>query len=108
MAESGVTGVFFNLGQMLQQGQCATELGNVNCMISCALKSMSEWMIFNNGILCISSVFKYKFRSKGTTNEICPVFSLSPKGDDIFNTQGCSDHINVTLMVEYKKALQKQ
>lgn len=63
---------------------------------------------FNNGILCISSVFKYKFRSKGRTNEICPIFSLSPKGDVIFNTQACSDHINVTLIAEYKKALQKK
>lgn len=85
---------------MFHQGHCAAEMGNVSCMISCALKIMSEWKLFNNGILYISSVFKYKFRSKGRTNEICSVFSLSPKGDDIFNTQACSDHINVTLIAE--------
>lgn len=59
-------------------------------------------------ILCILSVCKYNIRSKGKANEICPIFSLSPKKDGIFDTEGCNDHINVTLMAKYKKALQKQ
>lgn len=61
---------------------------------------MEDFLIY--GILCILSVCKYNFRSKGRTNEICPIFSLSPKDDGIFDPQGCNDHINATLMAEYK------
>jgi len=53
-----------------------------------------------NDTFCILAVRKYNFRSKGRTNEIYPIFSLSSKEDGIFGTQGCDDHINVTLVAK--------
>lgn len=100
--------LFLNLGHKLQQCQCITHLVNINCWYHMLWKVWVNGRFLIYGIVCIWSVRKYNFRSKGRTNEICPIFCLSPKEDGAFDTQGCNDHVSVILMVEYRKALQKQ